>query len=68
MSALPAEVTEFSPPPAAAHPIAAGSQHRGERRAEQAALRRTRRWWATFSVAILGAMFGLTVGILDVLH
>jgi hypothetical protein len=68
MSALPAEITELSPGPVAVRPAAAGSQLRAERRAEQARARRARLRWSVFSVAVLGCSFGLTVGVLDVLH
>ena len=71
MSALPAETTdqttELSPRPHAVRPVA-GLQLRAERRAEQARARRERLRWSIVSVAILGCSFGLTVGVLDVLH
>jgi hypothetical protein len=68
MSALPAQITELTPGPLPVRPATTGSQLRAERRAEQAIERRTRRRWAAFGVAILGCSFGLTVGVLDVLH
>jgi hypothetical protein len=68
MSALPARNTELSPAPPAVRPPAAGSQGRAERRAEQVTARRSRRRWSALCLAILGCAFGLTVGILDVLH
>jgi hypothetical protein len=68
MSALPAEITEVSPAPVAPRPAPPGSGLRAERRVEQAAARRARRRWAAFCIAIFLCSFGLTVGILDVLH
>jgi len=68
MSALPAEITEESPVSHVPRPAAAGAKLRAERRAEQAAARKIRRRWASFSIAIFLCSFGLTVGILDVLH
>jgi hypothetical protein len=67
MSALPAEITEASPAPVVPRPAAPG-QLRAERRAEHAAARRVRRRWAAFCIAIFVCSFGLTVGVLDVLH
>jgi hypothetical protein len=67
MSALPARVTEVAQGPLVhASPVAA--QRRAERRAEQKVARRVRRRWAVAGCSILAAAFGLTVGILDVLH
>jgi hypothetical protein len=67
MSALPARVTELpSGPVVHASPVAA--QRRAERRAEQKLVRRARRLWAIAGCSILLVVFGLTVGILDVLH
>jgi hypothetical protein len=43
-------------------------QRRADRRAEQKLARRSRQRWAVFGGSILVASFGLTVGILDVLH
>ena len=43
-------------------------QRRAERRAEQQVARRSRERWAVFVCSVLVASFGLTVGILDVLH
>ena len=43
-------------------------QRRTDRRAEQKLARRSRQRWAVFGGSILVASFGLTVGILDVLH
>jgi hypothetical protein len=68
MSALPAEFHELSPGPLPARPSVAGAQLRAERRAEQATARRIRRHWAIAGSAILALAFGLTVGVLDVLH
>ena len=47
-------------------PVAA--QRRAERRAELKVARRARRLWAIASCSVLAGVFGLTVGILDVLH
>jgi hypothetical protein len=67
MSALPARVTELPNEPVVhASPVAA--QRRAERRAELKVARRARRLWAIVGCSILAGMFGLTVGILDVLH
>ena len=74
MSALPAESTEASPAPTAPRPApAAGTapaaaKRRTERRAEEALARTERRKWAAFCIAVFLCFFGLTVGILDVLH
>jgi hypothetical protein len=68
MSALPAEITEASPARVGPRPAPPGSKLRAERRAEQAAARRTRRRWAAFCITIFLCSFGLAVGILDVLH
>jgi hypothetical protein len=78
MSALPAEITETSPAPTtprpatapASTPVAApaAAKRRAERRAEEARARAIRRKWAAFCIAIFLCFFGLTVGILDVLH
>jgi hypothetical protein len=69
MSALPAQITELSSEPAAVRPApGSGARLRAERRAEMASARRLRQRWAMFSVAVLGCFFGLTVGVLDVLH
>jgi hypothetical protein len=68
MSALPAEFPELSQAPVAVRPGAVGPQLRAERRTEQALLKRTRRHWAALGIGILVALFGATVGILDVLH
>jgi hypothetical protein len=68
MSALPAEVTDVSPATISPRPAPNGAKLRAERRAEAAVARRTRRRWAAFCIAIFVSSFGLTVGILDVLH
>ena len=68
MSVLPAETSERFPARTAVRPGTAGLRHRAERRVEEAKVRRARRRWATFSVAVLASSFALTVGILDVLH
>ena len=67
MSAMPAgwtEVSEF--PDVGAPPI--GVQRRADRRAEQKLARRSRQRWAIAGCSILAGAFGLTIGILDVLH
>jgi hypothetical protein len=68
MSALPAEITELSPGPLPARPLVVGTQLRAERRAEQAMARRTHRRWAIAGSTVLALAFGLTIGVLDVLH
>ena len=67
MSALPARVTEL-PEGLAVHASPVAAQRRAERRAEQKLVRRVRRRWAIAGCSILVVVFGLTVGILDVLH
>ena len=67
MSAMPARVTELPVGPtvdAAPERV----QRRTDRRAEERVARRDRRRWAVIAGAILVGSFGLTVGILDVLH
>jgi hypothetical protein len=66
MSAMPAGWTELSETPRVDAP--AGVQRRADRRAEQKVARRSRQRWAVIGCSILAAAFGLTVGILDVLH
>ena len=67
MSAMPARVTELPDGPAVgAAPRRV--QRRTDRRAEQRLARRDRRRWAFIGGAMLAGSFGLTVGILDVLH
>jgi hypothetical protein len=70
MSALPAEITELpaSAPVVVRAPVVAGTQLRAENRAALALARRSRRRWSIFGLAILACSFGLTVGVLDVLH
>jgi hypothetical protein len=68
MSAMSVEITELPPAPVGVRPLVVGSQRRGAHRVAVTTVRRTRQRWAAFSVAILGCTFGLTVGILDVLH
>jgi hypothetical protein len=67
MSALPARVTELPQAPVV-HASPQAGQCRAERRAELKVARRVRRRWAIAGCSILTAAFGLTVGILDVLH
>ncbi len=68
MSALPARVTEL--PIAAPAPVAplGRAERRAERRAQLKLARRSRRRWAVLACSVLAGVFGLTVGILDVLH
>jgi hypothetical protein len=67
MSAMPAEWTELSDSPhAGATP--ARVQRRADRRAEQKLTRRSRQRWTVAACSLLVGAFGLTVGILDVLH
>jgi hypothetical protein len=69
MSALPAEITELPPTaPLVVRPPVAGTQLRAENGAALAVARRSRRRWSIFGLAILTCSFGLTVGVLDVLH
>jgi hypothetical protein len=70
MSAMPAGWTELSDSPHVGAPPAspARAQRRADRRAEQKLARRSRQRWAIAGGAVLAASFGLTVGILDVLH
>jgi hypothetical protein len=69
MSAMSAPVTELpqrgsvAPAPASIY-----RQRRTDRRAQLREERKTRRRWVILSCSILGGAFGLTVGILDVLH
>ncbi len=67
MSAMPAGWTELSEPPHVGAP-SEPAQRRADRRAEQKVARRARRRWAIAGCLILAVAFGLTVGILDVLH
>lgn len=64
---MPARVTERPHGPVVHAPPQA-AQCRAERRAELKFARRVRRRWAFAGCSILAAAFGLTVGILDVLH
>jgi hypothetical protein len=66
MSAMPAGWTELSERPHVDAP--SGVQRRADRRAEQKLARRSRQRWAVAGCSILVGAFGLTVGILDVLH
>ena len=65
MSAMPARVTERADVPQGALDA---TPRRSERRAELVQARRIRRRWAVAACSVLGGAFGLTVGILDVLH
>jgi hypothetical protein len=67
MSAMPAGWTELSETSyVGAPPVMA--QRRADRRAEQKLARRSRQRWAIAGCTLLAGAFGLTVGILDVLH
>ena len=67
MSAMSAGWTELSDGPyVGASPERA--QRRADRRADQKVARRSRQRWAVAGCSILAGTFGLTVGILDVLH
>jgi hypothetical protein len=67
MSAMPAGWTELSESPVVGAPPVR-TQRRADRRAEQKLARRMRQRWTIIGGSILVAAFGLTVGILDVLH
>jgi hypothetical protein len=67
MSAMPAGWTELSDSPRVGD-TPSPSQRRAERRAELKAARRAQHRWAIAAGSILVGAFGLTVGILDVLH
>lgn len=68
MSAMPARAPEFP----VASPTSVAPQRRADRRAERRAQlkleRRSRRRWAVLAGTAMVAVFGLTVGILDVMH
>ena len=67
MSAMPAGWTELSDGPRmGASPSHA--QRRADRRAELKAARRSQQRWTVAALSILVVAFGLTAGILDVLH
>jgi hypothetical protein len=68
MSAMPARVTELPGGPTVDPAPGPVQQRRTDRRAEQKLARRDRRRWAAMAGVILVGSFGLTVGILDVLH
>jgi hypothetical protein len=68
MSALPARVTELpSVGPASVSPPRR-AERRVERRAQLKRERRSRRRWAVVTCSLMACVFGLTVGILDVMH
>jgi len=67
MSAMSAGWTELSDSPHVGT-TPARAQRRSDRRAEQKLARRSRQRWAVAASSILVAAFGLTVGVLDVLH
>jgi hypothetical protein len=67
MSAMPAGWIEVSDSPrVGASPVQ--SQRRADRRAEVKAARRSQQRWTAAALSILVVAFGLTAGILDVLH
>jgi hypothetical protein len=63
MSAMPAGWTELSD-----SPRVAASPSGADRRAELKLARRSQQRWTVVACSILVGAFGLTVGILDVLH
>ena len=67
MSAMPAGLTELSERPRVPD-TPNRAQLRAERRAELKVARRTQQRWTVAACSILIGAFGLTVGILDVLH
>jgi hypothetical protein len=67
MSAMPARVAELSDGPQVGSSTQQ-AQRRADRRAELKLARRSRQRWAIVASSILVGAFGLTVGILDVLH
>ena len=68
MSALPARVTELPPGSPALVAPPRRAERRAERRAQLKRARRSRRRWAVVSCSLMVGVFGLTVGILDVMH
>jgi hypothetical protein len=67
MSAMPAGWTELSETPRVGA-LPTQVQRRADRRAEQKAARRSSQRWAVAGGSVLVASFGLTVGILELLH
>ncbi|MGO9857018.1 MAG: hypothetical protein ACLPYY_18505 [Acidimicrobiales bacterium] len=67
MSAMQAGWTELSDSPHVGA-LSVRAERRGDRRAELKVARRSRQRWAVAGCSILAGAFGLTVGILDVLH
>jgi hypothetical protein len=67
MSAMPAGWTELSESPRTGA-LPAQVQRRADRRAELKMARRSRRRWAIAAGSILTVAFGLTVGVLELLH
>jgi len=67
MSAMPAGWTELSDRPAVGV-VPVRAERRTDRRAELKVARRSRQRWVVAGCSILAGAFGLTVGILDVLH
>ena len=67
MSAMPAGWTELSDGPRVGA-SSASAQRRADRRAELKLARRSQQRWSIVACSILVAAFGLTAGILDVLH
>ncbi len=68
MSALPARVTELPTGGPASVSPPRRAELRAERRVQQKLARRGRRRWAVLTCSAMACVFGLTVGILDVLH
>ena len=67
MSAMPAGWTELSESPRV-RGVPDRVQRRTDRRAELRVARRSSRRWAIAACSILAAAFGVTVGILELLH
>ncbi|HEY1652278.1 MAG TPA: hypothetical protein VGG09_10385 [Acidimicrobiales bacterium] len=67
MSAMPAGWTELSESPLVGEAPTRATR-RADRRAELKLARRSRQRWAIAAGSALVGVFGLTVGILDVLH
>jgi hypothetical protein len=68
MSAMPARVTERPDRPQVRAVPVSRAARRADTRAALKLARRSRRRWRLLSCAILACAFGLTVGILGVLH
>jgi hypothetical protein len=68
MSAMPARTGLSDTAHTAAGAPSVQTQRRAERRAQERVARRARRRRAVVGCSILAGAFGVTVGILDVLH